>query len=144
MARVINTDGTGKRRNQMMRTTAEILRRLTQKTDIDDDVKDMVATLVYCFREIDAGIEQATLAWEKRDYWIKVEEFRQRWAWVGLMESRLKEMIDQNSWEQLPDLMVKLMPYVSDIKVAKFTRNESLWRGNYARLLAGKPPSALS
>ena len=140
MARVINTDGTGKRRNQLMRTTAEILRRLSQKSEIDDDVKDMVATLVYSFREIDAGIEQATLAWEKRDYWIKVEEFRRRWAWVGLMESRLQEIINQETWELLPEVMIKLMPYVSDIKVAKFTRNESSWRGNYDRLLADKPP----
>ncbi len=46
MGRVINTDSTGKRRNQNMRTAAEILRRLSQKSAVDEDVKDMVAMLV--------------------------------------------------------------------------------------------------
>ena len=33
MSRVINTDGPGKRRNQLMRTCAELLRRLSQKQE---------------------------------------------------------------------------------------------------------------
>ncbi len=82
MGRVINTDSTGKRRNQHMRTAAEILRRLSQKNGIDAEVKDMVATLVFCFREIDEGIEQSTIAWEKRDYWMKAEDFRRRWRGI--------------------------------------------------------------
>ncbi len=36
MGRVINTDSTGKQRNQQMRTAAEILRRLSQKQALDD------------------------------------------------------------------------------------------------------------
>ena len=57
MSRVINPDSAGKQRNQLMRTAAEILRHLSQKAAIDEEVKDMVATLVYCFHEIDAGID---------------------------------------------------------------------------------------
>ena len=78
MSRVINTDGPGKRRNQLMRTCAELLRRLSQKQEIDADSKDMLALLTYCLREIEAGIDESALAWEKRDYWMKAEEFRQR------------------------------------------------------------------
>jgi hypothetical protein len=140
MGRVINTDSTGKRRNQLMRTAAEILRRLSQKSEVDGDVKDMMAELVFCFREIDKGIDQSTEAWEKRDYWIKAEEFRQRWAWVGLLENELMDAIYQDKWEQLPQLMMKIMPHVSDIKVSKFTRKESDWHGSYARLMREKPP----
>ena len=40
MARVINTNSPGKRRNAHMRTVAEILRHLGQKTTIDDSSKD--------------------------------------------------------------------------------------------------------
>ena len=82
MSRVINPDSAGKQRTQLMRTTAEILRRLSQKSEIDAEVKDMVATLVFCFREIDEGIDVSATAWEKRDYWVKAEEFRQRWSWA--------------------------------------------------------------
>ncbi len=140
MGRVINTDSTGKRRNQHMRTAAEILRRLSQKNGIDAEVKDMVATLVFCFREIDEGIEQSTIAWEKRDYWMKAEDFRRRWYWVGLMEAELKDMILKDEWHKLPELMVKLMPHLSDIKVTKFTRKERDWQGSYQRLMTEQPP----
>jgi hypothetical protein len=139
MSRIINPDSAGKRRNQLMRTAAELLRHLSQKNQIDDEVKDMVATLVFGFREIDEGIEQSTLAWEKRDYWIKAEQFRQRWSWVGLLEAELQALVYADSWEQLPDMMVKLMPRLADIKVTKFTRKSSVWRGNYRRLMKEKP-----
>jgi hypothetical protein len=139
MSRVINTDSTGKQRNQLMRTAAEILRRLSQKSEIDSDAKDMLAMLVYCFREIEEGIDQSAQAWEKRDYWVKAEELRQRWSWPGDAADQLQAMIYQEKWEQLPAMMVKLLPRFADIKITKLTRSESLWQGAYDRLMRAKP-----
>jgi hypothetical protein len=139
MGRVINTDSTGKQRNQHMRTAAEILRHLSQKNTVDDDVKDMAATLVYCFREIDAGIDQSAAAWEKRDYWMKADEFRTRWGWAGGMADEIQAIIYNEEWQRLPDVMVKLIPRFADITITKFTRKESLWQGAYKRLLGEKP-----
>jgi hypothetical protein len=138
MGRVINTDSTGKQRNQLMRTVAEILRRLTQKQSIDAEVKDMAAMLVYCFQEIDEGIEQSAAAWEKRDYWMKAEELRQRWSWAGDIAAQLQAMIYKAEWDLMPQLMLKLLPRVADIKVTKLTRSEALWNGAYKRLMAEK------
>jgi hypothetical protein len=139
MSRVINTDSTGKQRNQLMRTAAEILRRLSQKTDIDAEVKDMLATLVYCFREIEEGIDQSAAAWEKRDYWVKAEELRQRWGWPGDMADQIQAIVYQEDWGKLPTLMVKLLPRFADIKITKLTRSEALWQGAYERLMRAKP-----
>lgn len=135
MSRVINTDNPGKRRNQLMRTSAELLRRLSQKSDIDDEAKDMLASLVFCLREIDDGIEESSKAWEKRDYWMKAEEFRQRWAWAGRYADELKALIFAERWPDLPAMMLKLLPYFADIKVTKFTRDNSTWLRAHARLL---------
>lgn len=140
MSRVINTDSTGKKRNQLMRTAAEILRRLSQKPTIDDDARDMLALLVLCLREIDDGIEQSAQVWEKRDYWMKAEEFRERWRWAGVMAGELQELIFAEKWSDLPQTMVRLLPYFSDIKINKFTRRDGSWRGSYAALLREKPP----
>lgn len=141
MSRIINPDSTGKQRNQLMRTAAEILRRLSQKTSLDDETRDMVALLVYCLREIDSGIDQSAAAWEKRDYWMKAEEFRQKWRWAGGMADALQAMLFQDEWNQLPQMMVKLLPYFADIKITKFTRKETLWQGAYNRLMREKPPT---
>lgn len=135
MSRVINTDSTGKKRNQLMRTAAEILRHLSQKNSIDSSVKDMVAMLVYCLREIDEGIEQSAAVWEKRDYWMKAEEFRQRWSWCGALADEIQVVIFDDQWQLLPTLMVKLLPHFNDIKINKFTRKESLWDGAYDQLI---------
>lgn len=139
MGRVINTDSTGKQRTQIMRTVAEILRRLSQKQVVDDEVRNMTAMLVYLFREVEAGIEQSATAWEKRDYWVKSEELRQRWMWVGDMADQLRAMLYANDWTRLPPMMLKLLPKVADIKITKMTRDEALWAGAYERLMGEKP-----
>jgi hypothetical protein len=139
MSPVINTDSTGKERNQLMRTAAEILRRLSQKTDIDSDVKNMLALLVYCFREIEAGIDQSAMAWEKRDYWVKAEELRQRWSWPGDTADQIQAMIYNEDWNRMPPIMVKLLPRFADIKITKLTRSESMWEGVYDKLMREKP-----
>jgi hypothetical protein len=139
MSRVINPDNPGKKRNQLMRTSAELLRRLSQKGTIDDEARDMLAMLVFCLREIDDGIEESSKAWEKRDYWMKAEEFRQRWMWAGKAADELKDVIFREDWAALPPMMLKLLPYFADIKITKYTRDESLWSNAYERLAEEKP-----
>lgn len=135
MSRVINTDSPGKRRNQLMRTCAELMRHLSQKSDIDDETKDMLALLIICLRQIDEGIDESAQAWEKRDYWMKSEEFRQRWRWAGEMAAELQLVVVEEQWGKMPEMMIKLLPRFSDITVNKFTRKASLWKGAYERLL---------
>jgi hypothetical protein len=139
MGRVINTDSNGKRRNQIMRTAAEILRRLSLKTEIDEEVRDMTALLVFLFREMDEGIEESAAAWEKRDYWLKADEFRQRWNWAGRSAEELQSLIFDARWDLLPQMMIKLLPYFSEIKINKFTRKDSEWEGSYDKLMRERP-----
>lgn len=135
MGRVINADGPGKRRNNLMRTGAELLRRLSTKTEIDDDAKNMVAMLVFCLREINDSIDESARAWEKRDYWVKTEQFRSRWQWAAHMAAELERIARSESWDALPAMMVKLLPHFAEIKVTKFTRQPALWQNSYRQLL---------
>jgi hypothetical protein len=137
---IINTDSTGKQRNQSMRTAAEILRNLTQKADVDDEVKDMVAALVYSLREIDEGIDSSAAAWEKRDYWMKADELRVKWEWTARLADQLTALVYEERWNDLPPMMVKLFPYFNDIKITKMTRKEDTWQGAYSRLLRERQP----
>jgi hypothetical protein len=141
MGKVINPDSNGKKRNQLMRTGAEILRRLSQKQDLDDEARDMVAALVFIFREIDSGVEESAAVWEKRDYWVKAEEFRQRWSWPGRSADQLQALIFGDQWQNLPPMMVKLLPYFNDIKITKMMRKEDEWIGQYSRLMNERPPA---
>ncbi len=141
MSRVINTDSVGKQRNQQMRTAAELLRRLSQKAAIDDETRDMAAALVLCFKQIEDGVEEAMVAWEKRNYWNKVEEFRSQWTWVGTAAAKLENLIRTETWDQLPPYLMGLLSHFSDITISKFTRGEEAWQGAYAKLLKETPPA---
>ncbi len=139
MSRVINVDSPGKLRNQIMRTAAEVIRRLSHKTEVDDEARDMVALLIYCFREVNTGIDESVRAWEKRDYWLKAEQFRIKWAWVGQAAADLERIVRTEAWDDLPHTLIQLLPYFEDIKIAKFTRKPGLWQGAYQRLLQENP-----
>lgn len=136
LGRVINTNTPGKRRNAMMRTIAEILRRLGQQGgEVNDEVRDMVATIVYCLREIDDSIIDTIKAWEKRGYWQKADKFQQEWMWAEVAAKRLEKMLLDDNWATLPESMMKLFPHFSDIVINKMTRKPSDWEGAYDKLM---------
>lgn len=138
MARVINTNSPGKRRNAHMRTVAEILRHLGQKTTIDDSSKDMVAAVIFSLRAIEATVEESAVAWEKRGYWKKADDFQQKWWWCSLSSNALEKLVRSDNWEEIPEAMVKLFPHFSDIKINRLTRDPSDWIGMYSKLMREK------
>jgi len=138
MSRVVNLNSPGKLRSQLMRSAAEIIRRLSQKTEIDEETKDMAAFLVYCFNAIDDSVNNAVSTWEKRDYWVKAARFRTQWAWTNKAALELEDIVRTETWERLVPVLVKLLPHFEDIKIARFTRKPSLWKGAYHRLLEDK------
>ena len=75
MGRLVTIDGTGTERNRLRRTIAEALRLLAQKAELDDEARDLTALIVFSLRQIAAGVETSAAAWEKRDYYMKAEEF---------------------------------------------------------------------
>jgi hypothetical protein len=131
MSRIINTSSPGKRRNQLRRTIAEMLRRLMLKRELDPEAKDMAATLVFALRGIAETIDQSTVAWEKRNYFLKADRFRRRWGWVTVHADRLHNLVVDDRWEQLPQELATLAAYFSDVRVIKLTRPPSTWQSNY-------------
>ena len=142
MSRVINTNNPGQIRNRHRRTIAEMLRRLIQKPTIDDEAKDMAALIVYLLREIHEGVEQSARAWEKRDYWIKAERFLREWRWTIEMAADIEDVIRNEAWDLLPELLGDLFPRFTDIQVKTMTRSPDMWAGTYQQLMA-EPPGEL-
>jgi hypothetical protein len=139
MSRVINVNNPTKIRNYARRTIAEILYLLPRKTKFDDEAKDMTATIVYCLREIDSTIETSAAAWEKRDYWMKAERFLRDWGWTKEVAANFEDIIREEAWDLLPELLADLMPHFTDLEIKSFTRKADAWQGAYKRLLADPP-----
>ena len=142
MSRVINIKNPTTVRNQHRRTIAEILRLLSQKPRVDAEAKDMAAMIVLLLREMKEGVEQTVAAWEKRDYWMKAERFSRDWNWLAESAANLEDVIRNEAWDLLPELLSDLFSHFADVKVKKMTRNALDWRGAHRKLLA-QPPSEL-
>ncbi|MCY4064661.1 MAG: hypothetical protein OXG53_20035 [Chloroflexi bacterium] len=135
MARVINTNSPGKRRNAHMRTIAEILRHLSQQREISQQTKDMVAMLVFCLRGVEQTVEESIVAWEKRGYWKKADDFQQKWWWSSLMADAIEKLLRDGNWDEIPETMIKLYPHFADIQINRLTRDPADWHGAYVRLM---------
>jgi hypothetical protein len=136
MSRIIATDGPGKVRNQHRRTVAEAVRRLSQKTSLDQEAKDLAAIIVYSLLEIANTVDRTIEAWEKRDYYMKAERFREQWRWLEPATDDLSAAIYEGRWQELPGVLARLAPHFADIRVKKLTRNPRLWSGAYERFIA--------
>ncbi len=139
MSRVVTADGVGTQRQRLRRTIAEALRHLMAKRQLDDEARDLAALIVFALREIDQGIEQTTAAWEKRDYYLKADRFRQEWLWVTAAAHEMESLLRQGAWERLPAALARLFPHFGDITINRMVRPKELWQGCYERLLASAP-----
>jgi hypothetical protein len=135
MSRVISTESPGKVRNQHRRTIAEALRRLSQKSQVDNEAKDLAALIVFCLHGMADTVDRTTRAWEKRDYWMKAERFREKWRWLDPLADELGSVIYKGLWDQLPTVLARLMSHFTDVKVKRMTRKPELWRGAYEKFM---------
>ena len=69
-------------RNRLMKSIVLAIRTLMQQGSPDKRSLDMAAYIVLALGKINETIETAVAAWEKRDYWVKADQFRQEWAWI--------------------------------------------------------------
>ncbi|HEY72127.1 MAG: hypothetical protein DRJ03_16805 [Chloroflexi bacterium] len=136
MSRVVTTQGPGKARNYHRRTIAEALRRLSQKAQLDDEAKDLAALIVFSLHGIADTVDRTIEAWEKRDYWMKAERFREQWRWTEPAADELGAIIYNDQWDELPAVLAQLMPHFADVTVKQMTRKPALWRGACEKFLS--------
>ncbi len=135
MSRIISTESPGTIRNQHRRTIAEALRRLSQKPDLDEEAKDLAALIVFSLLGMANTVDQTIDAWERRDYFLKAERFREKWRWLEPMTDELSAVMYEGRWAELAGTLAQLMPHFADVRVKKMTRKPTLWQGAYEKLV---------
>ncbi|MFQ5571502.1 MAG: hypothetical protein ACE5G0_17625 [Rhodothermales bacterium] len=136
MARLIRTGDTpAKKRHAHMRSCAEVLRLLAQRPTFDDEAKDMTAFFVFNLRDIYRIIDESAHAWDERNYWKKAEALREKWRWVPTAADRLEHLVRTDRWDDVPPLLLALVPRFSSITVTTITRDADWWCGARRALL---------
>ena len=135
MSRVVNPDGVGKQRDRLMKAVTLALRALAGRSQIDAETKDLVAFIALALNEIHATIDVTCLAWEKRDYWLKADQFRREWGWAGRIAEKLERVVLGVEWQYLPTLMVELYKHLEKVNLPKRSTLGTPWNGAYVKLV---------
>lgn len=134
MSRVVNPDGVGKQRTRLLKATTLALRALATRSRVDDEARDLAAFLALALNEIHETIDVTCLAWEKRDYWLKADQFRRDWAWAGQNAEKLERAVLGDQWQDLPPLMAGLSKHLEKVVLPKRNTLGTPWLGAYAQL----------
>lgn len=129
MARLIKTDTPAKKRHEYMRSSAEALRLLAQKSSFDEEAKDMCAFLVFNLRGIYRTIDESAQVWDERNYWKKAEKLRHDWRWSRIAADELQGYILADRWSEVPTFLLSLLPHFNSISVTAVTRDSDWWCG---------------
>ncbi len=130
MARMISTGDTpAKKRHAHMRSCAEVLRLLAQRSRFDSEAQDMAAFLVFNLRGIYETIDESAHAWDERNYWKKAESLREKWRWSRVAADKLEACILADRWADVPPLLLEIVPHFNNITVTAVTRDADWWCG---------------
>lgn len=135
MSRLVKTDGVGKQRDRLLKGITLALRTLAGKPQLDEEARDMAAFMALALGEIYETIDVTCAAWEKRDYWLKADQFRREWEWTRTTADKLEKVVLQDQWAELPALMAGLMQHLSKVNLPKRNTLGEPWWGAYALLL---------
>ena len=121
-------------RNRLMKSIVLAIRTLMQQGSPDKRSLDMAAYIVLALGKINETIETAVAAWEKRDYWVKADQFRQEWAWIDPSQTRLKAAVLAQNWAEIGTEVVLVGQHLSKVQIAEKNRICEPWVGAWEAL----------
>jgi hypothetical protein len=125
-----------------MKAVTLALRELAGRSAVDTTTKDLVAFIALALNEIHETIDVTCLAWEKRDYWLKADQFRRDWAWAGRTAEKVERVALGDEWQNLPALMVDLARHLEKVNLPKRNTLGTPWVGAYKKLALERDSTA--
>lgn len=135
MSRLIKTGSIAGDRNRLMRGIALTLRELMIKGANDQQTQDMVAFIILALDAVTITVDKTVLPWEKRDYWLKADQFRRDWAWAARAANELSRAVDQEpwAWDDIPPVLAQISQHVADVQIPTRHRLGTPWEGGWRR-----------
>jgi hypothetical protein len=118
----------------MMKGVALALRQLASRSQVDDETRDLVAFMALALNEVHANVDTTCQAWEKRDYWLKADQFRRDWAWAGKTADKLERVVLGNQWQNLAELVPTLAKNLEKVNLPKRNTLGTPWVGAFSQL----------
>ena len=136
MSRVINTQSVGKERNQLVRAIVISIRELMRQGKPDSNTKDLAAFIAIALNAVSETIERTVAPWEKRNYWVKADKFRQEWAWTKTLSDELTTVLVAEDWPAIAAITVEIGSKLGHVEVSDRHRMGKPWVGAWDKLIA--------
>jgi len=133
MSRVINTQSVGKERNYLVKAIVISIRELMRQEKPDNNTKDLIAFIAMALQSISESVERTVVPWEKRNYWIKADNFRREWAWADRLGEELKSVLLTGDWPEIANIVVEIGSKLSHIEVSDRHRMGKPWVGAWEK-----------
>lgn len=122
------------KRNELVEGIALALRELANKKEIDDEVRDLISFIIILLRKITSSIDTTATAWEKRNYWLKVDRYRKEWEWCKYNEAKLLKELKENDWEAIFQNLNLLLNRCAGVNIRKKMITSKPWLGAFQLL----------
>ncbi|MDD2521560.1 MAG: hypothetical protein PHW11_01890 [Anaerolineaceae bacterium] len=116
-------------RNRLTKSIVLAIRKLMQKGQPDRESLDMAAYVVLALEKIEESIDSSATAWEKRDYWLKVDRFRMDWAWTENRRLLLEMAVLAQNWGEIASELILVAQQFNKIEVSDKNRLGEPWIG---------------
>lgn len=100
MSRIIKTQNGYQLREQALKLIGKAISESGNAINNDEYI-NIASFIALTLDEIEQSIYETTVVWEKRDYWVKADQFRAEWSWVGKVKEQLVEAIKQKDHQKV-------------------------------------------
>jgi len=131
LGRVINPERPGKIRERLIKVLVIALQEYRSLDRASVQTKDLAAFIALTLEAISQTTERTASAWEKRDYWIKADRFRNEWNWVSMYGNRMQAAVLDGNYSLVHATATDILEFVNDIELPKRHRLGTPWTGAY-------------
>jgi hypothetical protein len=136
---VINPNRAGTQRTQFIRVAALATRLLLSKSELDDEARDLAAFISFTLAAIFSTVEPTVQAWEKRDYWVKADQFRLEWQWTDNLGREIAEALRMDDWKAVRNTAERVQKKLGNVKISVRHRMGTPWVGAWDTLQKKQP-----
>ena len=117
-----------------MRLLAAVMAQIDLFSDIDLKSKDMMSFVYLSLVEVEKTIDETVRPWEKREFWVKADAFREEWAWIKDLREKLLIKITSNNWQSMYQEIEAIKDKLSLVEPLKKINHQEFWKGAYQTL----------
>jgi hypothetical protein len=133
---VINPESAATDRRRLSKVVVLALRELMKQTETSDQTRDLVAFISMALRGIYQTAETSVIAWEKRGYWVKADQFRLEWEWAEVEGKSMGTSLKTEDWASIARSAANVGQKLTKVKIATHVRGlkEIPWAGAWEKL----------